>query len=216
MSLVFHLEATRLCVLGCDGYLSLFSPDPWGPQCCCTTQLPPNTPGLTDRPRLPWLPVWSLPGPGAGLGLHSHPEAREAARPHCVCLIRTGIREGEKAGGCLCGPSIPKRRVVDSSGAAVVGWSGHGNSERLRSWARLAEPGDRAELEIQRDALEPGQKVVVVDDLLATGGTMRAACELLGQLQAQVLECVSLVELTSLKGREKLGAVPFFSLLQYE
>ncbi|XP_032467922.1 adenine phosphoribosyltransferase isoform X2 [Phocoena sinus] len=74
----------------------------------------------------------------------------------------------------------------------------------------------KAELEIQRDALEPGQKVVVVDDLLATGGTMRAACELLGQLQAQVLECVSLVELTSLKGREKLGAVPFFSLLQYE
>ena len=108
----------------------------------------------------------------------------------------------------------------------------------------------QAELEIQRDALEPGQKVVVVDDLLATGGeglspaewawcgvgtgfssfprgclhgpflpppgTMCAACELLGQLQAKVLECVSLVELTSLKGREKLGAVPFFSLLQYE
>ncbi|KAF4010635.1 hypothetical protein G4228_002167 [Cervus hanglu yarkandensis] len=74
----------------------------------------------------------------------------------------------------------------------------------------------KAELEIQRDALEPGQKVVVVDDLLATGGTMCAACELLGQLRAEVLECVSLVELTSLKGREKLGAVPFFSLLQYE
>ncbi|ELW62882.1 Adenine phosphoribosyltransferase [Tupaia chinensis] len=74
----------------------------------------------------------------------------------------------------------------------------------------------KAELEIQRDALEPGQKVVVVDDLLATGGTMRAACELLGQLQAEVLECVSLVELTSLRGRERLGPVPFFSLLQYE
>ncbi|XP_045675198.1 adenine phosphoribosyltransferase [Phyllostomus hastatus] len=74
----------------------------------------------------------------------------------------------------------------------------------------------KADLEIQKDALEPGQKVVVVDDLLATGGTMCAACELLGQLQAEVLECVSLVELTSLKGREKLGAVPFFSLLQYE
>uniref|UniRef100_A0A8C9KAB7 Adenine phosphoribosyltransferase n=1 Tax=Panthera tigris altaica TaxID=74533 RepID=A0A8C9KAB7_PANTA len=74
----------------------------------------------------------------------------------------------------------------------------------------------KAELEIQRDALEPGQKVVVVDDLLATGGTMRAACELLGQLRAEVLECVSLVELTSLKGREKLGAVPVFSLLQYD
>ncbi|KAM9192048.1 adenine phosphoribosyltransferase isoform 2-T2 [Dugong dugon] len=74
----------------------------------------------------------------------------------------------------------------------------------------------KAELEIQRDALEPGQRVVVVDDLLATGGTMQAACELLGQLQAKVLECVSLMELTSLKGRERLGTVPFFSLLQYE
>ena len=49
-----------------------------------------------------------------------------------------------------------------------------------------------------------------------TPGTMRAACELLGQLRAEVVECVSLVELTSLKGREKLGPVPFFSLLQYE
>ncbi|XP_007937356.1 adenine phosphoribosyltransferase [Orycteropus afer afer] len=74
----------------------------------------------------------------------------------------------------------------------------------------------KAELEIQRDALEPGHRVVVVDDLLATGGTMRAACELLGQLRAEVLECVSLVELTSLKGRERLGTIPFFSLLQYE
>ncbi|KFO31863.1 Adenine phosphoribosyltransferase [Fukomys damarensis] len=74
----------------------------------------------------------------------------------------------------------------------------------------------KAELEIQKDALEPGQKVAVVDDLLATGGTMCTACELLGQLGAEVLECVTLVELTSLKGREKLGSVPFFSLLQYE
>lgn len=45
---------------------------------------------------------------------------------------------------------------------------------------------------------------------------MCAACKLLDQLHAEVLECVSVVELTSLKGREKLGPVPFFSLLQYE
>uniref|UniRef100_A0A2I2ZDG9 adenine phosphoribosyltransferase n=1 Tax=Gorilla gorilla gorilla TaxID=9595 RepID=A0A2I2ZDG9_GORGO len=82
--------------------------------------------------------------------------------------------------------------------------------------ASRALPPLRAELEIQKDALEPGQRVVVVDDLLATGGTMNAACELLGRLQAEVLECVSLVELTSLKGKEKLAPVPFFSLLQYE
>ncbi|KAF5917249.1 hypothetical protein HPG69_000018 [Diceros bicornis minor] len=73
----------------------------------------------------------------------------------------------------------------------------------------------QAELAIQKDTLEPGQEVVIVDDLLATGGTTCAAAELLGQLQAEALECVSLVELTSLKGREKLRAVPF-SLLQYE
>nr|KAF6406108.1 adenine phosphoribosyltransferase [Molossus molossus] len=87
---------------------------------------------------------------------------------------------------------------------------------RVRGEGALPPRGREAGLEIQRDALEPGQKVVVVDDLLATGGTMRAACELLDQLRAEVLECVSLVELTSLKGRERLGAVPFFSLLQYE
>lgn len=45
---------------------------------------------------------------------------------------------------------------------------------------------------------------------------MCAACKLLDQLCAEVLECVSVVELTSLKGREKLEPVPFFSLLQYE
>ncbi|XP_047644895.1 adenine phosphoribosyltransferase isoform X1 [Phacochoerus africanus] len=162
--------------------------------------------GLADRPRLPWFPVWSLPGPGAGLGLHSHPKARETAGPHRVCLICAGIREGEKAAG--------RAASVDPSGAAKVGVDP--GAETLRSWAGLTEPGNRAELEIQRDALEPGQRVVVVDDLLATGGTMCAACDLLGQLRAEVLECVSLVELTSLKGREKLGAVPFFSLLQFE
>lgn len=54
------------------------------------------------------------------------------------------------------------------------------------------------------------------DLTLPSPGTMNAACELLGRLQAEVLECVSLVELTSLKGREKLAPVPFFSLLQYE
>ncbi|XP_053411107.1 adenine phosphoribosyltransferase [Nycticebus coucang] len=83
-------------------------------------------------------------------------------------------------------------------------------------WTSCSLEYGTAELEIQSDALEPGQKVIVVDDLLATGGTMQAACQLLGRLQAEVVECVTLVELTSLRGREKLGPVPFFSLLQYD
>ncbi|NXP15977.1 APT phosphoribosyltransferase, partial [Thinocorus orbignyianus] len=73
-----------------------------------------------------------------------------------------------------------------------------------------------AELEIQRDAVEPGQKVVIVDDLLATGGTMYAACELMKRLKAEVLECLVVVELKLLKGSEKLSSVPFYSLLQYD
>ncbi|XP_074142304.1 adenine phosphoribosyltransferase [Sminthopsis crassicaudata] len=74
----------------------------------------------------------------------------------------------------------------------------------------------QAELEVQEDAIEPGQKVVIVDDLLATGGTMGAACKLLQSLKADVLEGLTLLELTSLKGREKLAPMPFFSLLQYK
>ncbi|NXY89457.1 APT phosphoribosyltransferase, partial [Alcedo cyanopectus] len=74
----------------------------------------------------------------------------------------------------------------------------------------------KAELEIQSDALEAGQKVVVVDDLLATGGTMCAACELLKRLKAQILECLVVIELKPLKGWEKLNSIPFYSLLQYD
>ncbi|NXH86842.1 APT phosphoribosyltransferase, partial [Edolisoma coerulescens] len=74
----------------------------------------------------------------------------------------------------------------------------------------------KAELEIQSDAVEPGQKVVIVDDLLATGGTMCAACELLKRLKAEILECLVVIELKSLKGSEKLNSIPFYSLLQYD
>ncbi|NWZ10262.1 APT phosphoribosyltransferase, partial [Agelaius phoeniceus] len=74
----------------------------------------------------------------------------------------------------------------------------------------------QAELEVQSDAVEPGQKVVIVDDLLATGGTMRAACELLKRLKAEILECLVIIELKALKGSEKLNSIPFYSLLQYD
>uniref|UniRef100_A0A8V0XWG1 Adenine phosphoribosyltransferase n=1 Tax=Gallus gallus TaxID=9031 RepID=A0A8V0XWG1_CHICK len=74
----------------------------------------------------------------------------------------------------------------------------------------------QAELEIQSDAVEAGQKVVVVDDLLATGGTMRAACELLVRLKADILECLVVIELKALGGAAKLEAIPFHSLLQYD
>ncbi len=70
-------------------------------------------------------------------------------------------------------------------------------------------------LEIQADAVRPGQRVVVVDDLLATGGTLAASIALLQQVGAEVPGAACLIELTFLAGRGKLG-VPFDSLVAYD
>ncbi|MCS6921332.1 MAG: phosphoribosyltransferase family protein, partial [Elioraea sp.] len=70
-------------------------------------------------------------------------------------------------------------------------------------------------IEVQADAVKPGQRVVVVDDLLATGGTMRAGIELLRQVGAVVPAAAALIELTFLRGREKLD-VPFDCLVAYD
>ncbi len=71
-------------------------------------------------------------------------------------------------------------------------------------------------LEMHADALRPDQQVVVVDDLLATGGTALAAARLAEQLRAKVTGMVFLVELVGLGGRERLKGYPVESLLQYE
>ncbi|XP_004437084.1 adenine phosphoribosyltransferase [Diceros bicornis minor] len=139
----------------------------------------------------------------------------------CISLLASHLKKthgskidyiaGLDSRGFLFGPSLAQELGV---GCVLIRKQGKLPGPTVSASYTL-EYG-KAELEIQKDAVEPGQKVVIVDDLLATGGTMRAACELLGQLGAEVLECVSLVELTSLKGRERLGAVPFFSVVQYE
>ena len=71
------------------------------------------------------------------------------------------------------------------------------------------------EIEIQTDAVEPGQKILIVDDLLATGGTIMAAATLLRQGGGHVVGAVSVIELDFLKGRAKLD-MPFQSLVQYD
>ncbi|HSC72372.1 MAG TPA: adenine phosphoribosyltransferase [Candidatus Methylomirabilis sp.] len=70
-------------------------------------------------------------------------------------------------------------------------------------------------LEIHEDAIQPGQRVLIADDLLATGGTVSAAVELVHQLGGHIVELAFLIELTGLKGRERLKDRPIFSLLQY-
>lgn len=70
-------------------------------------------------------------------------------------------------------------------------------------------------LEIHRDAFTPGAHVVVIDDLLATGGTVAAACELVEMAGGVVDEAAFVIELGFLNGREKLAKYPVFSLMKY-
>ena len=70
-------------------------------------------------------------------------------------------------------------------------------------------------LEIHQDALRPNERVLLMDDVLATGGTMRAAIRLMRRLRARVVETAFVIELTPLEGRRKLRPHPVFSLVQY-
>ena len=71
-------------------------------------------------------------------------------------------------------------------------------------------------IEIQSDAVEKGQRVVILDDLLATGGTMAASIELFTMVGAEVAGTACIIELTFLDGRSKLNGVPFDSLIAYD
>jgi adenine phosphoribosyltransferase len=70
-------------------------------------------------------------------------------------------------------------------------------------------------LEIHRDAVTPGQEVVIIDDLLATGGTAAAAARLVESLGGHVVGIGFVIELNQLKGRDKLSQYPIFSVLKY-
>ncbi|MDK2564675.1 adenine phosphoribosyltransferase [Romboutsia sedimentorum] len=70
-------------------------------------------------------------------------------------------------------------------------------------------------LQMHKDAIKPGQRVAIVDDLLATGGTMEATAHLIEKLGGEVVSMQFLIELESLKGREKLSKYDVNSLLKY-
>jgi adenine phosphoribosyltransferase len=71
-------------------------------------------------------------------------------------------------------------------------------------------------IEIHTDAIEKGQRILVVDDLLATGGTAQATCDLVKRLGGELVGVAFLVELSFLKGRDKLKDCPVFSLITYD
>jgi len=72
-----------------------------------------------------------------------------------------------------------------------------------------------ATLEMHKDSIAPGAKVLIVDDLLATGGTVAGTIELVKQLQGRIVAAAFLIELTALHGRDKLGGYDVVTLISY-
>ena len=73
-----------------------------------------------------------------------------------------------------------------------------------------------ATIEMHKDSIKPGQKVAIVDDLIATGGTVEAAIKLVEELGGEVVKVVFLMELAGLKGRERLAGYDVASVIKYE
>ena len=73
-----------------------------------------------------------------------------------------------------------------------------------------------ATIEIHKDAIKPGQKVVIIDDLIATGGTIEATCKLVEQLGGEVVKILFLMELEGLEGRKKLQGYDVDAVIKYE
>jgi len=71
------------------------------------------------------------------------------------------------------------------------------------------------QLEIHQDAIEPGKNVLIVDDVIATGGTIEAVAELIKEMKGNIIGAAFLIELTELNGREKIKDIPVFSLIKY-
>lgn len=71
------------------------------------------------------------------------------------------------------------------------------------------------ELEVHQDGILPGQNILIVDDVIATGGTVEAVAKLAKEMNARILGAAFLIELTDLKGREKIKDIPVFSLIKY-
>ncbi len=71
-------------------------------------------------------------------------------------------------------------------------------------------------IEMHKDSLKNGNRVILVDDLIATGGTARAACKLIESVGAEIVECAFIVDLPELKGKEKLAPRKVFALVEFE
>ncbi|HVG27612.1 MAG TPA: adenine phosphoribosyltransferase [Acidobacteriaceae bacterium] len=118
---------------------------------------------------------------------------------------------GIEARGFIFGPALAYRL---NAGFVPVRKPGKLPAETAKVKYDLEYGSDS--LEIHRDAIQPGQRVIIVDDLLATGGTMDATVQLVRQLGGEVAGLAVAIELDFLKGRHKFPDLDVFSLLHYD
>jgi adenine phosphoribosyltransferase len=143
--------------------------------------------------------------------LKDGPAFREAidALAELVKELEIDVVVGPEARGFIVGAPLAYKLGV---GFVPVRKTGKLPAETLQASYQLEYGNDS--LEIHRDAISPGMKVLVVDDLLATGGTIASTVDLVTQLGGQVTGVAFLIELTFLDGKGKLAGLPVFSLIQ--
>ena len=141
-------------------------------------------------------------GPAFHRAIHALAARHHGKRPDAVVAIESR--------GLIVGSALAYELGV---GVVPVRKKGKLPYETYRATYTLEYGEDT--LEIHRDALEPGSLVLLVDDLLATGGTMEATIRLVEQCGARIIELAFLIELTALKGRERLAPHPVISLIRY-
>src|SRR5438067_3909851 len=101
-----------------------------------------------------------------------------------------------------------------SAGFVIVRKPGKLPSQRISMTYDLEYGKDT--LEMHADAIVKGQRVLVVDDLLATGGTMKACCDLVKQLGGKIAGVAVLIELVGLQGRNRVAPIPVHAVLKYD
>jgi len=158
------------------------------------------------------------PSPGIGFKdittLMAHPGALDAAVSGLADRVR-GKRPdmivAAEARGFLLGPALAREL---GAGFVLARKPGKLPHDTVKAEYALEYGTDT--LEVHSDALDHGARVVVHDDLLATGGTAKACCELVEQLGGEVVGLVFLAELTFLNGRDRLGGYDVRSLVRYD
>lgn len=146
--------------------------------------------------------------PLLGSGPHFHTVVNEIA---ALCEregLKADVLAGPEARGFIFGAALAYRLGV---GFVPIRKPNKLPHHRARVEYDLEYGSDAVEM--HSDALQPGQRVVLVDDLLATGGTIAACAHLIENSGAHLMGCVFLLELTALKGREKLAPHPTYTLI---